>query len=140
MSSSRSSLWKAILSPLKKRQQQPVPVSLHLRRAQSSHRAAQTRTFLHHLHQAKRNPWDLPSCLAQVLSSVAVALDRLASLPGASIEHGDRLAAALDWAKAGMDLADALHLAALPAGSAFVSFDRALVRRARALGLPAREP
>jgi predicted nucleic acid-binding protein len=40
---------------------------------------------------------------------------------------------AVRWAAAGLDFADALHLAQDEAFEAFVSFDKKLVRRARAL-------
>lgn len=63
-----------------------------------------------------------------------------ASLPGIRVEDPERLALALDLAARGFDFADALHLAATPPGAAVVTFDRALVRAAQALGLDAREP
>jgi predicted nucleic-acid-binding protein len=71
---------------------------------------------------------------------VAAALDYLAGLPGVTIEHGDRLASAVAWSRSGIDLADALHLAAMEPGDVIATFDRDLVRQAQALGLDAREP
>ena len=64
----------------------------------------------------------------------------LTALPGVAADEPDRVDLALDLATGGMDLADAFHLAATPAGGAFLTFDRALIRRAAARGLEAREP
>ena len=73
---------------------------------------------------------------------IAVALRLLSGLPNVEVEGAAVLARALGWLEAGLDLAEALHLAATPAGAAFVSFDRGLARRAgRVDGAPAaREP
>jgi predicted nucleic-acid-binding protein len=54
----------------------------------------------------------------------------------ASVEVEDRAAVlrALAWYGTGMDFADALHLAASDAASAFVSFDRDLAKAAKRAG------
>jgi predicted nucleic acid-binding protein len=52
------------------------------------------------------------------------------------VEAADRVALALDWCEAGLDFADALHLAAVVEGETFVTFDQSLIRHAARLGLP----
>lgn len=63
-------------------------------------------------------------------AQIGAALRGLAGLPGVSVEEPAQLAVALEWMEAGMDFADALHLARSGHCSAFVTFDRAFVRRA----------
>ncbi len=57
----------------------------------------------------------------------------LPALPGIVVEDAARLTAALDWAAAGVDVADAVHLAGARDCTAFVSFDRALAKTAARL-------
>jgi predicted nucleic-acid-binding protein len=64
---------------------------------------------------------------------IAEAFRRLLGLPSVELEDELVLAQALDWFGAGLDFADALHLARTPPGVAFATFDRALRRRAAAL-------
>lgn len=45
------------------------------------------------------------------------------------------IAKALDWYDAGLEFADALHLAGASRSQAFVTFDERLVRRAKRAGL-----
>lgn len=71
---------------------------------------------------------------------VVALLRSFLGLPGVEEAQPGRLWHALDWAEAGMGFADAVHLASVPEGVAFLTFDRDLIRRARALGLDAREP
>jgi len=54
-------------------------------------------------------------------------------LPTVTVEHPLRVSKALAWAGAGMDFADALHLAAAEDCDAFMTFDRDLVKAARTL-------
>lgn len=68
-------------------------------------------------------------------ADIGAALRGLAGLPGVSVEEPAQLATALEWMEGGMDFADALHLARSAHCSAFVTFDRAFVRRAGALGV-----
>jgi predicted nucleic-acid-binding protein len=58
------------------------------------------------------------------------ALRDFAGLPGVTLEDPPLAARALDWAKQGLDFADALHLGRMPGCDAFVSFDRKLARTA----------
>lgn len=54
----------------------------------------------------------------------------------------DTLALALAWHAGGLDFADALHLASPEGASEFVTFDRALIKKASRIDqmLPVREP
>jgi hypothetical protein len=52
-------------------------------------------------------------------------------LPRLTLEDPEQALKALDWFTAGMDFADALHLAGTEHCEAFVSFDRPPVRRAQ---------
>lgn len=58
------------------------------------------------------------------------------------VDQADRVARALDWLEAGLDFADALHLAASAEGDTFVTFDQGLLRRTARLGvtIPVRAP
>ncbi|MFO1040076.1 MAG: type II toxin-antitoxin system VapC family toxin [Geminicoccaceae bacterium] len=78
--------------------------------------------------------WVLAFTFGFSRAEVVAALRLLGGLPNVEIEDASGVARALDWALAGLDLADALHLVATPAGAAFVTFDRALASRAAALG------
>jgi predicted nucleic-acid-binding protein len=59
------------------------------------------------------------------------ALTALIALPNVRCEHFGTVAAALDWTRAGLDFADALHLAGGRAADHFVTFDAKLVKRAK---------
>ncbi len=69
-----------------------------------------------------RAVYDLPP------DRIIAALRALAGLPDISIEDSPIVARALDWADAGLDFADALHLAAAADCTAFLTFDKRLVR------------
>ena len=56
------------------------------------------------------------------------ALRALAGLPGVTIEDSALVARAMDLAQAGLDFADALHVAAAVFCTGFLTFDRRLVR------------
>ena len=57
------------------------------------------------------------------------ALQRLLGLPNVRAEDPGAVAAALDAAGKGLELADALHLVRTPRDAEFVTFDRALAKR-----------
>ncbi len=61
---------------------------------------------------------------------VAAALARFAGLPRVMLEEPAIVAQALDWVAAGLDVADALHLAKARGCEAFVSFDRKFAKAA----------
>ncbi len=67
-------------------------------------------------------------------TEVTTALSRLIALPNVRLAQRARVERALGWARAGMDVADAFHLADAEEARALASFDEALARRASALG------
>lgn len=78
--------------------------------------------------------WVLRSAYAYQAADVARALRVFAGLPTATVEDGAMVAAALDRAEKGMDFADALHLTRTGHCEGFVTFDRKLVKAAKAAG------
>lgn len=82
--------------------------------------------------------WLLRSTYRFGRSEIAAAFRRLVGFPHLRVEDTPAVLRALDWFEGGMDFADALHLASVPAGATFMTFDRALVwRAARADEAPA---
>jgi predicted nucleic-acid-binding protein len=65
--------------------------------------------------------------------TINAAFRKLAGLKTLSVEDPLAVATALDWHAAGLDFADAVHLASSRAAQGFASFDRGLQRRARQL-------
>lgn len=78
--------------------------------------------------------WVLRSVFGYTAGELARALRAFAGLPRVTMEDAGLVSRALGWMDAGMDLADALHLARADGCEAFVSFDRRLVRAANRLG------
>jgi predicted nucleic-acid-binding protein len=79
--------------------------------------------------------------LAWVLSAreatraeIASALRKIVALPRAHAQHPDAVRRAIDWMDAGLDFADAFHLALSERAEKFLSFDANLSRRAARLG------
>lgn len=68
------------------------------------------------------------------LEEVLASLRGILALPRVRAQHEEALRTALGWVDNGMELADAFHLALSGKASRFLSFDDALVRRARRLG------
>jgi predicted nucleic-acid-binding protein len=66
--------------------------------------------------------------------AVSKAFRDLLGLPGIHVEDPNRIVLALEWHAAGLDFADALHLAASQETDAFATFDKAFVRSAAGLG------
>ncbi|MGE5528235.1 MAG: type II toxin-antitoxin system VapC family toxin [Patescibacteria group bacterium] len=58
------------------------------------------------------------------------AFVKLLGLPGVSVEDMPAAGKAMAWYAAGLDFADALHLAAAGGAERFVTFDRDFVKRA----------
>lgn len=79
--------------------------------------------------------WVLESSYGYSQSEVAAALRFFAGLPTVSVEDSDLADYALKCADGGMDLADALHLGRSGSCEAFVTFDRAMAKCARAMGM-----
>jgi predicted nucleic-acid-binding protein len=80
---------------------------------------------------ALESEWVLRCAFEFQPTQIAMGLRGLAGLPGVTIEEPAPLAQALDWMEAGMDFADALHLAKAGDCDAFLSFDRKLARAAK---------
>lgn len=65
---------------------------------------------------------------------IAEVLRKLLGLRGLQVEDRPGVLLALSWHAAGMDLADALHLASCGDAHRFATFDRRLAARAQELG------
>ncbi|QQN66303.1 type II toxin-antitoxin system VapC family toxin [Bradyrhizobium diazoefficiens] len=78
--------------------------------------------------------WVLRGAYEYRAADVVPALRGFAGLPTVTVEDGAMVAAALDLAEKGMDFADALHLTRSGHCEGFVTFDRKLVRAAKAAG------
>ena len=68
-------------------------------------------------------------------SVVMERLRDLLSLRNVRVQNADPVFQALRWAAQGMDLADALHLVLSGKAERFATFDEALVKQARKLGV-----
>ena len=86
------------------------------------------RTVVLEVEWVLRGVYDLP------VSQTIPAIRALAGLPGVLFEDASLVARALDWAEAGMDFADALHLAAAVECEGFLTFDKRLSRLATRRG------
>lgn len=78
--------------------------------------------------------WVLAGSYQLTRETIAQALRGIAGMPNVVVEEADAVARAIEWYEAGMDVADALHLATCPEVEAFVTFDRKMARRSRAVG------
>ena len=78
--------------------------------------------------------WVLRSRYRVPRSTILVGLRRLIRLDRLTVDHPTVAAGALDWFEAGLDLADALHLASSGSATEFATFDRKLARGAGRLG------
>lgn len=77
--------------------------------------------------------WVLRGAYRYAPEEVNLALSALGGLPGVTIEAPNVVAQALGWHREGMDFADAIHLASASRCELFVTFDRKLAKRAKAL-------
>ncbi len=68
-------------------------------------------------------------------SVVMERLRDLLSLRNVRVQNSELVFQALRWAAQGMDLADALHLVLSGKAERFATFDEALVKQARKLGV-----
>ena len=78
--------------------------------------------------------WVLRSLYGFEESAVCDAFTKLLGLKNVCAEDAACVAAALALTGHGIEFADAIHLSSQPPGAGFVSFDRALVRRAGRTG------
>ncbi|MGQ0510519.1 MAG: type II toxin-antitoxin system VapC family toxin [Betaproteobacteria bacterium] len=67
-------------------------------------------------------------------AEIASALRRIVGLPRVRAQHPEAVRRALDWMDAGLDSADAFHLALSERSERFLSFDAKLSRSAARLG------
>ena len=79
--------------------------------------------------------WVLRSVYSFDSAQVCAALRAFAGLPRVSLEDPALVATALDRTAQGLDFADALHLGRAEDRGDFVTFDRRLIKAARAAGL-----
>ena len=85
--------------------------------------------------------WVLRKVYGYAFPVIAKALRTLAGQPTVTLEHALVVRTALAWADAGIEFADALHMAASRHCSAFVSFDRDLAKIAKSVAdIPVRAP
>ena len=75
--------------------------------------------------------WVLRGAAKLDRSRIHHALRAFLGLPTVRVQAPERVAQALDWFAAGMDFADALHLASSHECEAFASFDRKLAAAAK---------
>ncbi|OQP87870.1 hypothetical protein BTR14_04820 [Rhizobium rhizosphaerae] len=74
--------------------------------------------------------WVLRSIVKADRASITEKFRSLLFMPSLQVERAEEMAKVLDLHEAGMDFADAMHLV-LAGGRTFITFDRALVRRAK---------
>lgn len=83
---------------------------------------------------ALETEWVLRGVFKFDSTECADALEKLAGLPGLTVEAPEALAQALEWLRAGMDFADAMHLATCDGCTAMLSFDSDFAKNAKRLG------
>jgi len=106
---------------------------------------AQARAARRLLAEAKSEYWipvtvvlELASVLRKADAPRRLVMERLRdllSLRNVRAQNADLVFQALRWAAQGMDLADALHLVLSGKAERFATFDEALVKQARKLGV-----
>jgi predicted nucleic-acid-binding protein len=85
--------------------------------------------------------WVLRSFYKLDRGTIVASLRSVAGLRNVTIQSRSQVVRALDWLARGSDFADALHLCSAGSAVAFVTFDRALIKRAGELNsIPVRLP
>jgi len=79
--------------------------------------------------------WVLRSTYHYPDERAVTVLRKLVAMPNVQVEDPAAVARALDWASAGLEFADALHVASRAEHADFVSFDQTLVKRAKRAGV-----
>ena len=79
--------------------------------------------------------WVLRGGYGQSRTTIVAAIETILATANVEVEDAAAVARAVDWLRRDMDFADALHLASSRHADAFVSFDRAMRRRASILGV-----
>ena len=77
--------------------------------------------------------WVLRTAYGYERDRLLQAFRGLAGLTNVHLEDALAVRQAMDWLASGLDFADALHLASCGEAEGFVTFDKALVRQAKAL-------
>ncbi len=77
--------------------------------------------------------WVLRGAYELSTEAIGSAFARLVEIPSVTLEDAPRVARALGWYAAGLDFADALHLASSTVATGFTTFDRAFGKRAASL-------
>ena len=80
--------------------------------------------------------WVLRDAYGYDRGAMYEAFSSLLGLPGIHVEDEPGITRAMELFRAGLDLADALHVASRPAGVAFVTFDRQLISRSARAAVP----
>ena len=75
--------------------------------------------------------WVLRSAYSLSSGEILEGFHKLLGYPHLKVEDRSAVLQALHWSEAGLDLADALHLASLGPADHFTTFDRPLARRAQ---------
>jgi len=78
--------------------------------------------------------WVLRGAYDLTPAAIRGAFERLIAVPSVTVEDAPAVARALSWYAAGVDFADALHLASSAASTSFRTFDRSFAKRAKKLG------
>ena len=76
--------------------------------------------------------WVLRSLYGLPAQDIVRALSALIALPQVRSEDASTIVEALELSRRGLDFADALHIASSRMAERFATFDRTLIRRARA--------
>ena len=84
--------------------------------------------------------WVLRSVYRRSQIAIVQALRAFVRLPRVVLADRAATLNAFAWAEAGMDFADAIHLAGTAGADAFLSFDRDLAKQASKLGAPSVRP
>jgi predicted nucleic-acid-binding protein len=79
--------------------------------------------------------WVLRSIYGFDEGAISNAFKKLLGLKNVQAEDKSSLAAALSLTAHGIEFADAIHLSSRPHGTAFVTFDKPFVRRAKRAGV-----
>jgi predicted nucleic-acid-binding protein len=79
--------------------------------------------------------WVLRGAYGMAAADIAAVLEDLLAVEGLNVDRAAALAQALQGYRAGLDLADALHLAQSALCSGLATFDTRFVKAARRLGL-----
>ena len=81
--------------------------------------------------------WVLTSAYGRSREQVSTALRGVLGLEGVTTDAPATVVQALEWFDAGLDFADALHLAGAARAQSFATFDERLLRRSKAIAHPA---